>query len=185
MKLNLGCGSKIYDGYVNVDKFDVYNVDIIHDLERFPYPFENDTVEEIILSHVLEHIGKDPNDFIKILKEFYRICKSQALIKISVPHPRHEDFLSDPTHVRPITVLGLSLFDKTQNEKWEESGGSNTPLALIHKVNFKIENVQYKIESDIMKKYEKGIIDKNKLDYMIRHHNNVIKQIDIEWRVIK
>lgn len=77
------------------------------------------------------------------------------------------------------------MFDKPQNEKWEKSGGSNTPLALTHKVNFKIENVKYKIESDIMKKYETGIIDKNKLDYMIRHHINVIKQIDIEWRVIK
>ena len=34
MKLNLGCGSKIYEGYVNVDKFDFYNVDIKHDLEN-------------------------------------------------------------------------------------------------------------------------------------------------------
>ena len=59
-------------------------------------------MEEIILSHVLEHIGKNPDDFIKILKEFYRICKNQALIKISVPNPRHEDFLSDPTHDRPV-----------------------------------------------------------------------------------
>ena len=120
MKLNLGCGSKIYDGYINVDKFDIYNVDIQHDLEKFPYPFEDNSVEEIILSHVLEHIGQDPDIFIKILKEFYRICKNHALIKIVVPHPRHDDFLSDPTHVRPVTVLGLSLFDKSQNEKWEK-----------------------------------------------------------------
>ena len=28
MKLNLGSGSKILDGYVNVDKFDLYNIDI-------------------------------------------------------------------------------------------------------------------------------------------------------------
>ena len=185
MKLNLGCGSKIYDGYINVDKFDLYNVDIQHDLEKFPYPFEDNSVEEIILSHVLEHIGQDPDIFIKILKEFYRVCKNQALIKIAVPHPRHDHFLSDPTHVRPITVLGLSLFDKSQNEMWEKRGAANTPLALIHQVNFKVENVSYQIEKNIMKQYELGEIDKSKLDYMIKHYNNVVEQIDIEWRVIK
>ena len=121
MKLNLGCGNKIIDGYINVDKFDTYNVDIKHDLEKFPYPFEDDTVEEIILSHVLEHIGQSPDIFIKIIKELYRICKNQALIEISVPHPRHDNFISDPTHVRPITIFGLSLFDRDLNEmgkKW-------------------------------------------------------------------
>ena len=185
MKLNLGCGSKLYDGYVNVDKFDIYNIDIKHDLEKFPYPFNDNSVEEIILSHVLEHIGQDPDIFMKILKELYRICKNQALIKIAVPHPRHDDFISDPTHVRPITVLSLSLFDKVQNEQWEKNGAANTPLALIHKVNFKIEDINYKIEKDIMVKFNTGEIDKVKLDYMVKLYNNVVKQIDIKWRVIK
>ena len=35
MKLNLGSGSKILDGYTNVDKFDYYKPDVIHDLEIF------------------------------------------------------------------------------------------------------------------------------------------------------
>ena len=92
-----------------------------------------------MLSHVLEHIGQDPNIFNEILKEFYRVCKNQAVIDIAVPHPRHDDFISDPTHVRPITLLGLSLYDKSLNEEWAKSGAANTPLGLIHKVNFKIE----------------------------------------------
>ena len=43
------------------------------------------------------------------------------MIKIIVPHPRHDDFISDPTHVRPITILGLQLFDKDLNIKWEKN----------------------------------------------------------------
>ena len=73
MKLNLGCRNKIIEWYINVDKFDLYNVDLKHDLETFPYPFEDDSVKEIILSDVLEHIGQSPEIFIKILKELYRI----------------------------------------------------------------------------------------------------------------
>ena len=66
MKLNLGCGNKVIEEYINVDKFDLYNVDLKHDLETFPYPFEDYSVEEIILSHLLEHIGQSPEIFIKI-----------------------------------------------------------------------------------------------------------------------
>ena len=67
MKLNLGCGSKILDGYVNVDKYSYYEPDIIHDLEKFPYPFEDNSIDEIFLSHVLEHIGQSPEIFMKII----------------------------------------------------------------------------------------------------------------------
>ena len=185
MKLNLGCGSKIMDGFVNVDKFDYYEVDKVHDLEKFPYPFEDDSVNEILLSHVLEHIGQDPDIFNGILKEFYRICKNQAIIKIAVPHPRHDDFISDPTHVRPITVLGLSLYNKELNEEWTKKGFANTPLGLIHNVDFRIQSVNYSIEDDIMEKNKTGELDATQLEFYMKHHNNVIKQIDITWLVVK
>lgn len=185
MKLNLGCGAKILNGYVNVDKFDYYDVDKVHDLEVFPYPFDDDVVDEIMLSHVLEHIGQDPDVFNEIIKEFYRICKNNALINIHVPHPRHDDYISDPTHVRPITVLGLSLYDKALNDKWAEQGAANSPLGLIHSVNFKILKVNYAIEESIQKRCEKGEISSDELEFYIKHHNNVVKQIDIQWLVIK
>ena len=75
VNLNLGAGSKKIDNYLNVDKFNTFNPDVIHDLEKFPYPFEENSVDNIILSHVLEHIGQNPDTFNLIMKELYRICK--------------------------------------------------------------------------------------------------------------
>ena len=185
MKLNLGSGSKILDGYTNVDKYDYYKPDIVHDLEIFPYPFEDNSVDEILLSHVLEHIGQSPDVFLKIIKEFYRVCHNDSLIKIIVPHPRHDDFISDPTHVRPITILGLQLFDKNLNLKWEKEKAANTPLALINDVNFKIKNVKFNLDSNYVKKFEDKNIDKSQVDTDILKLNNVVKEMVIDWQVIK
>ena len=185
MKLNLGCGNKLLKGYINLDKFNYYKCDVTHDLEKFPYPFKNDSVNEILLSHVLEHIGQQPDTFINIIKELYRICINNALIIINVPHPRHEDFLSDPTHVRPITVLGLSLFDQKLNRDWQKIGAANSPLGLIHDVNFNIEKYEYLLDENIESKRNIGEINDQELEKMMLHNNNVIKQININLRVIK
>ena len=163
MKLNLGSGSKILKGYVNVDKFQYYNPDVVHDLEKFPYPFKDNSVDEILLSHVLEHIGQNPDVFNNIIKELYRICKNNSIVDIRVPHPRHDDFISDPTHVRPITILGLQLYDKNLNEKWERMNAANTPLALIHGVNFMIKDVNFVLENNYIKLLENKEIDQNEL----------------------
>ena len=58
------------------------------------------------------------------MKELYRICKNNSIIDIVVPHPRHDDFLSDPTHVRPITDMTLSLYDKELNDTYTLSDRS-------------------------------------------------------------
>ena len=185
MKINLGCGNKLLKGYINLDKFNYYKCDVTHDLEKFPYPFKNDSVNEILLSHVLEHIGQQPDTFINIIKELYRICSNNARIIISVPHPRHEDFLSDPTHVRPITVLGLSLFDQKLNRDWQKVGAANSPLGLIHNVNFNIEKYEYLLDENIVTKRNIGQLNDQELEKMMLHNNNVIKQININLRAIK
>ena len=185
MKLNLGCGSKILEGYTNVDKFDYYKPDIVHDLEITPYPFEDNSIDEIILNHVLEHIGQDPNIFNNIIKELYRICKNKTVIHIRVPHPRHDDFISDPTHVRPVTILGLQLYDKELNEKWEKGGFANSPLALIHNVNFKVFNVVYVVDDKYKKLLNEKKITEAEVNEFMHKYNNVIKEIQIEWSVIK
>ena len=78
MKLNIGCGYDIKKGYMNLDKEEFSNVDIKHNLNKFPYPFKDNTFEEILSLGVLELL----DDFIKVMEELHRICKPNAIIKI-------------------------------------------------------------------------------------------------------
>lgn len=83
MRLNLGSHDKRIENYVNVDALNLPNVDINHDLTKFPYPFENDSIDEILMVEVLEHISF--KDTVKVLKECWRILKEDGILKIQVP----------------------------------------------------------------------------------------------------
>ena len=84
MKLNLGCGPKILDGYVNVDKYSYYKPDVIHDLEKFPYPFEDNSIDEIYSSHVLEYFDKFES--LDVLSEWRRVLKKNGILRLAVPN---------------------------------------------------------------------------------------------------
>ena len=184
-KLNLGCGDKILDGYINIDKFDTFKPDIVHDLENFPYPFSTGTIEEIQMIHILEHLGQEPDIFINIMKEIYRICANGAEIHIKVPHPRHDDYLSDPTHVRPITNLTLALFDLDENKKWQLSGAANTRMAMIHNVNFKIIRADVKIDKKYQELFQNNKLSVSDIEDYASKYNNVIKETYYLLKVIK
>ncbi len=110
MKLHLGCGNNHKKGYINCDISKEVNPDQIVDLEK-RLPFKNNFVEEIIINHTLEHI----NNFIQLMEEFYRICKSGAKIKIRVPYFAYPGAFQDPTHVRFFTLKTFNYFKKENN----------------------------------------------------------------------
>ena len=73
-KLNLGCGKDIKpskEGWINLDNVKLKGVDIVYNINKFPYPFKNNEFDKILCSHILEHV----NDIIKTLKELSRITK--------------------------------------------------------------------------------------------------------------
>ncbi len=95
-KLNLGCGKDIKKGYLNVD-FEKFNgVDKIFNLNKVPYPFKNNSVEEILMYNILEHL----NDPYGIMKEVCRIMKINAIIHIQVPHFSSNSVWGDIQHKR-------------------------------------------------------------------------------------
>ena len=150
LKLNLGSGAKRIPGYVNVDSSAECNPDILMDLEQVPWDFPDSSVSHIVMSHVLEHLGQTPQAFLSIMRELYRICCDGADIEITVPHPFHDDFVSDPTHVRPITQMTLSLFDREKNLQWRKQGAANSPLALQCGVDFRIVDFKNRLDPPAM-----------------------------------
>jgi len=82
MQLHLGCGPKKLDGYVNVDA--VGNPDLVCDLSVFPWPFQDNSADEIFSEHFLEHVL----DYDKTILEMYRILKPNGILRFRVPHFR-------------------------------------------------------------------------------------------------
>ncbi|PKL49334.1 MAG: methyltransferase type 11 [Candidatus Riflebacteria bacterium HGW-Riflebacteria-2] len=81
-KLNLGCGEFKKDGYVNVDCFSVSEPDVTHDLNSFPYPFEDNSFLVVEADHLLEHL----DDPFMVMRELYRISADGCQIKLRMPH---------------------------------------------------------------------------------------------------
>jgi predicted SAM-dependent methyltransferase len=70
MKVNLGCGYKLLQGYVNVDCIANKGVDKVIDLDIYPWDFEDNSIDEIYCDNILEHL-----DFAKSTSELHRILK--------------------------------------------------------------------------------------------------------------
>ncbi|MFA4818128.1 MAG: methyltransferase domain-containing protein [Parcubacteria group bacterium] len=81
-KLNLGAGQDKKIGYINIDWNPLAQPDVTHDLNSFPYPFDDGTFDLIEASHILEHLDKP----FLVMKELHRILKSGGELIVKVPH---------------------------------------------------------------------------------------------------
>lgn len=112
-KLNLGSGQRPAEGWINVDRVALESVDVVHDLDVLPWPWEDGSVTTIAAQDVFEHVG-DPIGF---MTESHRILTSDGTLVIKSPHFRHRDAFTDPTHKRFCTehtwdywIPGTALF---------------------------------------------------------------------------
>jgi len=118
MKLNLGCGRDYKKGYINCDWSNKVGADKIVDLNKFPLPFKDNSIDEIVMNHVLEHFHEP----ITFFKEFYRICKKNAVVKIRVPYFSSESAFSMLDHYHQFTYTSFDALDKHHPCHWQSVG---------------------------------------------------------------
>jgi predicted SAM-dependent methyltransferase len=180
MKLNIGGGDTKYEGFVNVDYDANCNPDYCVDMEKDVWPFEDNSVDAVIAHHVLEHMGEG---YFHVMKELYRVCEHGAMIDIRVPHHRHDHFINDPTHRRPITVDGLWLFSKKYNDSCKEQGAMASRLGYYFDVDFEIVDSRNVPDPSYIPVFEGK--PKTEVEQYMHEHNNIIMEVEIKLVVIK
>lgn len=105
-KLNIGCGKDIKKGYVNLDSIKLPGVDVVQDLNKYPWPFKEDTFEEIKCDNVLEHL----DSIIQPMEEIWRISKNKGMVIIDVPIFPSIWAMTDPTHKQFFTYMTFNYF---------------------------------------------------------------------------
>jgi SAM-dependent methyltransferase len=104
--LELGCGFAKTPGAFGVDILPGSAADLRHDLDSFPYPFEDSEWDRIICRDVLEHVA----DFVRTMEEIWRVAKAGARVEVSGPFMSSVNYFSDPTHRRAFTSRSFDYF---------------------------------------------------------------------------
>ena len=113
VKLNLGSGPGKPEGFLNLDISEEFSPDIICDLEH-GLPFSDNSVDEIMASHTIEHLS----DTIFIMNEIWRVCKDNAIVNIVVPHQASKMAFADPTHKKVFNEESFKYFCYNGDHYW-------------------------------------------------------------------
>jgi SAM-dependent methyltransferase len=107
LRLNLGCGRDIRDGWVNIDCAALPGVDHVVDFDGKPaLPLPDDSVAYSEGIHVIEHL-RDPLPF---MEELWRVTEPGGLAVFRCPYGSTDDADEDPTHVRRMFAGSWGYF---------------------------------------------------------------------------
>jgi len=138
MKLNVGCGDNILDGYDNIDKFDFRDERVINeDIIELP-SYEENTVDEILAEALIEHLNA--KEFYYAIRRWYKLLKPNGFIQTECPDIMYvakmilQDGLTDL-----ITYEIWGQYWRPWDKQWN---GDDILNGQFHKNGFTYERIQ-------------------------------------------
>lgn len=81
--IHLGCGKTRYDGWINLDAYEVPGItDVVWDL-RYGIPVDDSSCSLLYSEHLLEHFSVA--DCVALLRERYRVLQPGGVVRIAMP----------------------------------------------------------------------------------------------------
>ncbi len=128
--LDLGCGASKAAGAYGIDALALEGVDVVHDLNVFPWPLPSDHFAHVRGMDILEHL----EDFIAAVRECHRVLRPSGRLTVQMPFAGGSHHLTDPTHRRGATSRTLDYF--IEGSEYNEKYRYTEPL-------FRLESFRY------------------------------------------
>src|SRR3954453_22977774 len=76
--LDIGCGASKYPGSIGLDISADTAADVVHNLDDRPYPFDDDSFDQVLMQDVIEHVEAP----IAVMEELHRIFRPGGRIQL-------------------------------------------------------------------------------------------------------
>ena len=167
LKVDIGCGRNPRPGFLGLD-IEAHGQQWVRDVRR-GLPFADNTVSEVNLSHVLEHVhgGEDLYFF---LSEIYRVCHHNAKVYIRVPHTDSKEAF-DPSHLSYWNDLSMRFLNNTRDNQ--------LPVPSIYYWDFiivkeEINGIELYVEAKVNKQLIAGEVQSGKTSIIVVHYGELI-----------
>lgn len=92
--LDIGCGKNKITNAIGIDLDLTSKADIFHDLNSYPYPINDNSIDKAYAKHIIEHL----DDSKKFVQEICRVLKPKGQAFIETPHFSSRVAYSEPQH---------------------------------------------------------------------------------------
>lgn len=185
LKLNLGCGFRKKDGFINVDSDLGCIPDECIDLIEGRWPWTDNSVDEIVFEYSMEQMGSTIGDLRHVLSEVYRVARPGCRVYVTAFHPRHDQFALNPACTQRLSPDFFHLLSIGRNLNMISAGQPHDVFGMKWGVNLEVTRFKYLIASTFQEDVESGRLSEDEIRRRMTFENNICQAFEVDLEVRK